>query len=51
MQLVMAKFVIFKAHLYTTVIIDAKSLQIIWLELGPSRKDIRLFFKQLSKHD
>ncbi|MFS1454059.1 transposase [Vibrio lentus] len=44
------EFAIFKGHRYATVIADAKTHQVIWIGLGRSRKDIRLFFEQLDKH-
>lgn len=46
-RLVMDEFALHKGHRYATVVMDARTLRVLWVGKGNSREDIRPFFKAL----
>ena len=46
-RLVMDEFALHKGHRYATVVMDARTLRVLWVGKGNSREDIRPFFEAL----
>ena len=46
-RLVMDEFALYKGHRYATVVMDARTMRILWVGEGNSRADIRPFFEAL----
>ena len=46
-RLVMDEFALHKGHRYATVVMDARTLRVLWVGEGNSRADIRPFFEAL----
>ncbi|MDV5172553.1 ISL3 family transposase [Photobacterium rosenbergii] len=49
-RLVMDEFALFKGHRYATVIADADTHQVLWINEGRSRESIRPFFEMLGDY-
>jgi len=48
-RLVMDEFALHKGHRYATVVMDARTMRVLWVGEGNSRADIRPFFELLGK--
>lgn len=46
-RLVMDEFALHKGHRYATVVMDARTMRVLWVGEGNSRSDIRPFFEAL----
>lgn len=49
-ELMMDEFALHKGHRYATVVADAKTLQVLWIGEGRSRKSIAPFFEEVGKY-